>query len=149
MMFITHISFAIFISLMIIKFSPPVSRYFFLLAMVLGSLLPDLDSATSFIGKKFKLVSLFFKHRGMIHGIVFLTGFSIIVFLITKNFYYFLAFATGYLSHLLLDSMTPSGVAFFWPGKNRVRGKVYTTGIWDFLILFLFVALDLVLIIKN
>jgi inner membrane protein len=148
MMFITHISFAIFIGLMAVKFSSlPVSKYFFLLAIMLGSLLPDLDSATSFIGKKFKLVSLFFRHRGMIHSVVFLTVFSIIFFLITKNFYYFLAFSIGYLSHLFLDSLTPKGVAFFWPSKTRTRGSIKTTGLWDFLIFFVLVALNLVLML--
>jgi inner membrane protein len=148
MMFITHIGFAIFIGLISVKFSSlPVSKYFFLLAIVLGSLLPDLDSATSFIGKKFKLVSLFFRHRGMIHSVVFLAGFSIISFLITKNFYYFLAFAMGYLSHLLLDSMTPSGVAFFWPSKVRTRGIFKTTGLVDILLLALFIGLDVFLLL--
>lgn len=148
MMFITHISFAIFTGLMAVKFSSlPVSKYFFLLAMVLGSLLPDLDSATSFIGKKFKLVSLFFKHRGMMHSIVFMTGFSIIFFLITKDFYYFLAFAAGYLSHLLLDSLTPSGVAFFWPSKVRTRGTFKTTGLVDIILLVVLIFLNILLIL--
>jgi inner membrane protein len=148
MMFITHLSFALLLGFMAVKFSSlPVSKYFFLLAIVLGSLLPDLDSATSFIGKKFKLVSLFFRHRGVIHSVVFLTGFSIIFFLITKNFYYFLAFATGYLSHLLLDSMTPSGVAFFWPSKVRIRGRIKTTGLVDIILLILFIILDVFLLL--
>ena len=150
MMFITHIGFALLLGLLTVKFSPlPINQYLFIATIIFASLLPDIDSGTSLIGRRFKLASLFFKHRGMIHSILFMIGFSVVFFLITKNFYYFLAFATGYLSHLLLDSMTPTGVAFFWPGKNRLRGIIYTAGAWDFLILLLFAALDVLLIIKN
>jgi inner membrane protein len=148
MMFITHIGFALLLGLLTVRFSSlPVNKYLFIATIIFASLLPDLDSGTSLIGNRFKLGSLFLKHRGVIHSVAFLTGFSIVFFLLTENFYYFLAFAAGYLSHLLLDSMTPSGVAFFWPGKNRIRGSIRTTGLWDLLIFFVLIAADILLMI--
>ncbi|HJX05820.1 MAG TPA: metal-dependent hydrolase [Candidatus Nanoarchaeia archaeon] len=146
-MFLTHLAFALFLSLMIVKNAVlPVNSYVFVAIILLGSLLPDIDSGTSFIGKRFKLTSLFFKHRGMVHSIIFMTGFSIVVFSITKSIYYFLAFAAGYLSHLLLDSLTPKGVAFFWPNKKRMRGRFRTTGLVDILLLVVFIVLDVLLL---
>jgi len=147
MMFITHAAFALLLGLLAVnKLVLPVQPIVFVAIILLGSLLPDIDSGTSLIGKRFKLGSFFFKHRGMVHSVVFMTGFSIAVFLITNNIYYFLAFAVGYLSHLLLDSMTPSGVAFFWPSKIRTRGGIKTTGLWEFLIFFVLAAVDALLI---
>lgn len=148
MMFMTHIGFALLLGLLALKFSSlPVNKYLFIATIIFASLLPDIDNGTSLIGKKFKIRSLFFKHRGMIHSIVFMTGFSIVFFLITKSFYYSIAFAAGYLSHLLLDSMTPSGVAFFWPRKSRNRGRFKTAGLVDIALFFAFVALDILLLL--
>ena len=148
MMFITHIGFALLLGLLAVKFSfLPVNKYLLIATIIFASLLPDIDSGTSLIGRRFKLASLFFKHRGMIHSLLFMIGFSALFFLLTKNLYYFLALAAGYLSHLLLDSMTPSGVALFWPRKNRSRGRFKTTGLFDVALLIVFVALDILLLL--
>ncbi len=150
MIFLTHLSLALLIGLLIIKnITLPfnqVSQVFLVIVLCIGSLFPDIDSATSFIGKKFKIVSLFFKHRGAIHSITVMFITSIIFFLLIKNIYYFLAFAAGFLSHLLLDSMTPKGVAFFWPNKNRIKGRIMTTGIIDIILLVFFALLDLMML---
>jgi inner membrane protein len=147
MMFVTHISFALLLGLSALRLSPlPVNRHLFLATIAFASLLPDIDTGTSLLGKWFRLASPFFRHRGIVHSLLSMIVCSIAFLFLAKNFYYSLAFAAGYLSHLLLDSMTPSGVAMFWPRKKRSRGKIYTTGIWDFLILFALIAMDLLLI---
>jgi inner membrane protein len=148
MMFITHAAFAIFLGLLAVKMLViPVQPLVFVAIIVLGSLMPDIDSGTSFIGRKFKLGGLFFRHRGMVHSIVFMMGFSIAAFLITKNIYYFLAFAVGYFSHLVLDSRTMGGVVFFWPSKIRTRGSIRTMGLADIILFIVLVALDLLIIL--
>ena len=148
MMIITHAAFAILLGLLAVKMLVlPVQPLVFIAIMLLGSLMPDIDSGTSLIGKRFKLGSLFFKHRGMVHSIIFMTGFSIAVFLVTKNIYYFLAFAMGYFSHLVMDSMTPTGIMFWWPGKARVRGSINTTGLIDISLFIVFAALDVFLLL--
>ncbi|MBN2459666.1 metal-dependent hydrolase [Candidatus Woesearchaeota archaeon] len=148
MMFITHISLGLLLGLIIVKSTAlPVSQSLFIGAIILGSLFPDIDSATSFIGKRMKLVSLFFKHRGAIHSLPVMAACTMLFFIITGNAYYTMAFLLGYLSHLLIDSLTPMGVAWMWPSKKRIRGALRTTGIFDFLLLLFFTALDLALIV--
>lgn len=146
-MFITHLAFALFLGLSVLKiFNLQVSTPIFIFLILSGSVFPDIDSGTSFIGRKFKLVSWFFKHRGAIHSIAVMIVSSIIIFLLTNNIYFFLAFAAGFLSHLLLDSLTPSGVAFFWPNKKRTRGKFKTMSLFDLILLILFALLDLLIL---
>jgi len=148
MMFITHISLGLLLGLIIVKnISLPVNQAIFIGAIILGSLFPDIDSATSFIGSKFKLVSLFFKHRGAIHSLPLLAACSMVFFILSGNAYYAIAFLLGYLFHLLIDSLTPKGVAWLWPSKKRVRGIFRTTGIFDMMFLLFFIALDLVILL--
>jgi inner membrane protein len=146
MMFVTHLSFALFLGLMIFRYTDlPVNLAVFLILLLLGSLAPDIDSPTSFMGRKTKPVSWFFKHRGPIHSFLAMMVFTAILLLITPNFYYALAFVLGYLSHLLMDSVTPTGIPFFWPSKKRMRGKIRTAGLIDVLILFVLIAIDIFL----
>jgi inner membrane protein len=150
MMFITHIAFGLLLGLLILKhISLPVNQHIFLIVLCLASFFPDLDSATSFIGKKFRIVSLFFKHRGAIHSITIMIVTSIIFFLISRNPYYTIAFILGFSAHLLLDSITPKGVAFFWPNKVRMRGRFRTTGLTDILLFVILVALDALLLLYK
>ena len=151
MMFITHISFALFLGLLIIKYVPssvlPVNHYVFLAIIVLASLLPDIDSAHSLLGSKVKAISMAFRHRGVIHSLFVMIIFGIILLLIKPNLYYLLAFIIGYFSHLMLDSLNPKGITLFWPFKKRLRGSFRTTGLIDWLLLLLFFVLDIILLI--
>lgn len=148
MMFITHAAVALFVGLVKIRLIPlPIDKYVFLGIVVFSSLLPDIDTV-SFISKKLKLRSLsfLFKHRGFFHSILSMVSFMIIAFLVTGNPYYSLAVFIGFASHLVFDSLTKKGVAWFWPSKLRIRGR-HKTGSWlDWILLFVFVALDLLLI---
>ena len=148
MMFITHMSFALFIGLLMIsRIALPVNQVIFLAILVFASLLPDIDSAHSLLGSKVKAVSLAFRHRGVIHSIFIMMIFGIMLIIITPNLYYLLAFVIGYLSHLMLDSLTPKGVPLFWPSKKRLNGSIRTTGLFDWLLLSLFFVLDVMLIL--
>ncbi len=99
-------------------------------AAILGSLLPDIDTPKSKLGSKFlcpiteKPVS---SHRGFTHSIV---GMLLIVGIIgiplqeeiTKYV------AIGYLSHLMADMLNPGGVPLLWPKKDRFRIPIINTG---------------------
>ena len=100
---------------------------------LLGSLLPDIDEPRSYIGKKFKPVSRIIKatagHRGLFHTLLICFLFPLIYFLIKDipqiqpyDDYIsliFIGLSAGYLSHLLMDMMTISGVPLLWPIINR------------------------------
>ena len=77
-----------------------------------GSMLPDIDTPHSLIGKVFKPISLLlnkkFSHRTAVHSILF----SLPLLLIPK--FGHLIFI-GFVLHLLLDMSTKTGVMIFYP----------------------------------
>jgi inner membrane protein len=85
------------------------------------SLLPDIDSHESKIGRKIPLISLpinlIFGHRGVFHSLLAL----VIVFIVALFFFqtWVVPITVGYLSHLLLDSFTLSKIPWLWPYPER------------------------------
>ena len=140
MMFITHLSFALLLGLLVIRFtSLSVNNFYFLAFILIGSFLPDIDSANALIGKKIKPLSSFLMHRGFIHSMLVMVLFTVIVMLVTQNPGCALGFMLGFLSHLILDGLTITGIAFFWPSQLRVRGKLRTGGLLEWILLVVFV----------
>ncbi|HID7802737.1 TPA: metal-dependent hydrolase [Proteus mirabilis] len=97
-------------------------------AVLLGSLLPDLDHPGSILGRLFRIISLPLSklcgHRGFTHSLLAFCGLAILwetqvtpYIAISADFFH--ALLLGYLSHLLADMLTPSGVPFLWPLKMR------------------------------
>ena len=82
---------------------------------VLGSLLPDIDSKESLIGR-FNPISM--PHRWIPHSLWFIAPFVGMAVKLSPVFW-FLVF--GMLSHLLLDSMSKAGVCFLNPFTGYVR----------------------------
>ena len=101
----------------------------------LGSLLPDIDARESKIASlqiggvtwlkpAAHLAYRRLGHRGALHSIVALLVLSIAAGVPLWLFLSPLAavgLALGYLSHLLLDACTRSGVPLYWPDTNRVH----------------------------
>jgi inner membrane protein len=91
----------------------------------IGGLLPDVDHSSSVMGSKTKILS-FLKHRGLTHSIL---GAGIVYFLMQFLFTRYLTKAVplinyvmiGYISHIFLDMLTPSGVSLFYPFKKRIK----------------------------
>ena len=148
MMFITHMSFALFLGLLVLRrVNTPINNYLFMAVILIASILPDIDCADSFIGRKINPLSFLFKHRGFFHSLIMAVILGIIVFFITQNSYYALGFITGFLSHLFLDSLTKTGTAFFWPSKARIRGVFGTGRLTDWILLIVFILLSLLLFV--
>ncbi len=102
------------------------------LALVAGfaALLPDIDQPFSIIGRRAH-VARYMHHRGITHtGLALLVvGFaSLILFPLPIA----VAIFVGYGSHLLLDSLTPSGIPLWYPQKRKFRlAKIRTGGFID------------------
>ena len=84
------------------------------------SLLPDIDSYKSKIGRQVPLISIpaniVFGHRGVLHSLL---AFAVVLAVSLKFFpAWVVPIAVGYLSHLILDSFTPSKVPWLWPYQN-------------------------------
>ena len=133
----THVFFAILLTLFLenflhVPFSLPESILF----VSIGALFPDIDHPSSYINRKswriFSLSGIAKSHRGWTHSLIGGFVFTAIVYLISRqygfNSVYSLLFFFGYLSHLILDSLNPSGVAWFWPKRKRYGINLIGTG---------------------
>lgn len=119
----THMASGIVLALIILLFGNInkeliIGLSFFLFAVVFA----DIDEFHSFIGRRFRIVSLIFDHRGFFHSIFGLVLFSALVWSIL-GWYYALFFAAGYFLHLFQDAFTKAGIRPFIYGL-RINGSL-------------------------
>lgn len=92
---------------------------------IIGSVAPDYDIKLSM---KF--------HRTFSHSLMFLIFTSFIISIVNAEVG--LVWLVGYSSHLILDSLTVSGIPLFWGIKNKRYGlKLFRTGLLVDNIIFL------------
>ncbi len=131
----THLAIGLAVSL---YFLPHVvNKIVFIPIVLVASLLPDIDSGYSKLGKKkiFMPVQMLSNHRGIFH-----TYTLCIVASILLTFIYpvsALPFFLGYSFHLIADSFTPQGIRPFWPLRVRVAGGIKTGGSIDTTIFYI------------
>lgn len=114
-------------------------------ASIVGSLMPDIDHRGSYMGKKMPILSFLFSkslgHRGATHAPLLLLLMSILLAGVTTSLLPFsddikmiiivgiTGLCFGSLSHVLLDSLTPSGVPALYPlSKKKFRIAQFKTG---------------------
>ncbi len=141
MMWTTHLLFGLVSYLALVKLGVVPNSAELIIAVSIGSLIPDIDHPKSYISHlngflqmSSRVISLG-GHRGVTHTIfAFILSFPLAL-LILRVFGRFslwpaLAFSLGYLMHLFADSLTSSGVAWFFPfDKHRIRWAVRTGSI--------------------
>lgn len=93
---------------------------------ILGSLLPDIDHPKSFIGNKIPILpSILYStvgHRTITHSLVFALVVGILAAMF--NIWIGIGLAVGILSHIILDMLTPMGVAYLYPfNKKKIKLK--------------------------
>ena len=149
MMYKTHLSFALLVSLVmyqLLNLSP------FLIVFVLASsFIPDLDHTNSKIGRKFStssfIINKIFSHRGFFHSILLpLIMYFIFAFILDRKDLA-LAIFLGISSHLFLDLLTKEGISLFAPfSDKRIKGFIKTNSFSEkvfFIIILLIVLLSL------
>jgi len=117
----THLIFA-FLLFSLFNFILNFPVYISVFAFI-GAMVPDLD---------IKVRSL---HRKIFHNVWFL---FIILFVLLQSGVIdnmvAAVFSIGFISHLITDSLTPTGIMPFWPiEKPRFRGKIKTGSSFEFL----------------
>lgn len=136
MMFKTHIAFGFLIGLLALKFFNVSNPVLFITLVVLASALPDIDHPNSKLGKKVKIIFLFFEHRGFFHGIFAAFLFGGLAYYFLKG--YFLAVFIGYLSHLIIDAITLEGIMPLHPiSRFRLKGIFRTGSVFEYIIFVL------------
>jgi len=91
-------------------------------AAAAGALVPEIDDASSLVGKLAGPLSIWLEtrygHRGPTHsllGLLVFAGLTLPLALIWHMWLVWIALAVGYFSHLVLDAMTLDGILLFWP----------------------------------
>jgi inner membrane protein len=138
----THIFFNLFFFFLFHNFLKIDFSFFIIfLLFLLGSIIPDIDSKFSKIGKKkiFRPIQFFIKHRGITHSLFFVILFFLIPF-IPRN--YKIWFCFGFILHMFLDALTINGIYLFYPFKFKIRGFIRTGKLIEKSLFFLFITLD-------
>lgn len=148
MMFYTHLAFALLTSLIAIKFLHVSNIYLFILVACFVALLPDIDDASSKLGRKHKIISRIFSHRGILHSI-----FPPLILYLLFNFLNYntiaLGILIGYLSHLFIDAFTLQGINFLHPFSSfRISGFIRTGKLLELILFLIFIGLDAFYLIK-
>lgn len=96
-------------------------KVIFISCAALGSLLPDIDSPDSTLGKIVPFISSFI-YKTVGHRVLFHDALVFIPLLILSIFVknpIFLGIMFGYVGHLFLDSFTKSGICFNYFGNRK------------------------------
>jgi len=147
-MFRTHILFALFFYILAVQLFSLSFSIIFAALLAFGAILPDIDSPSSFVNRKYLLgigkgIALFSEHRGFFHSIfgalIFFVIAIVIVHFFHLSFFYPVALVSGYLLHLAADSLNVSGIKWFWK-SGHIRWKIKTGSLSEqvFFILLLF-----------
>src|SRR4051812_11682043 len=91
---------------------------------VVGSLLPDIDHPASRISHDMKCFALpfhLFSHRGLTHSLLAVVVMALLMGFLQVEFVRAVALLAGYVSHLIADALTRSGIRLWWPSRRRFR----------------------------
>jgi inner membrane protein len=128
MLFRTHLLFSLLTGTLVFGFFE-LNPFLFVGLVVLGGMLPDIDSRSSKINKivKFtKPVAYVVKHRGIFHSIFIGSLFAGVIAFYVNNAMG-IALLIGYMGHLLLDSLNYAGVNLIHPlQKMHISGFIET-----------------------
>jgi len=141
MLFHTHILLGITLFLLVGDLFKGGNEIVFFLLVLVGSVLPDLDSAKSKVNRWSGIIGItiafLFKHRGLFHSmflhlLLFLIAWSIV------GVYYASGLFLGYLAHFAGDSVTRGGVCVFYPfSRYKIKGPIKVGSFSESVILML------------
>jgi inner membrane protein len=128
MLFRTHLLFSLLIGTLVLGFFD-INPFLFVALVVLGGMLPDIDSSSSKINKILKVtkpIAYVVKHRGIFHSIFIGSLFAGVIAFYVNNAMG-IALLIGYLGHLLLDGLNYAGVNLIHPfQKLHISGFIET-----------------------
>jgi inner membrane protein len=134
----THLLIAMFFGYFYFRFFPDmllIEKFIFSTFLITTSLLPDIDSPTSTLGRKHRVIANITTHRGIFHSIwiPLIALFFAIVYPLFKG--PLMGIFIGYTAHLAADMLTVEGIKPFYPlTKEKIRGPLKTGSIVETLI---------------
>ena len=150
MLWYTHLAFGFLAGLVSLAFFGHGNIYIFFTFVLIGALLPDIDTPKSKMGSKFgvfsKAIKSVFGHRGIVHtvwGMLVICG----IFWYFVNRVYGTALFVGFFSHIFIDGFTKKGINFLHPfSRIKISGFI-ESGSTGEAILFVLVCVLIVLMI--
>jgi len=139
----THLAISLFFILVCL--SSVSSKLIFILFVLIGTIIPDIDSKKSF-GGNFKIlrpIQLLFTHRGFFHSLLFMV--LVLIFLKYVFPVGMFGFFVGFLSHIIADIFTIEGIRVFYPFNFKFFGFVKTGELSETLFLLFVVVVDIFL----
>ena len=152
MMFKTHIAMALFAGLGILNVLNLENKIMFVIAVLAGASVVDIDLKTSKVGRKAKPVSTLFQfifsHRGFFHTVFAGLILTVPILIISKIGLAF-GFFAGYLSHIIIDMFNPKGVRPFSPFfQLSLRGPIPVGSLREYTLLAVLVFIDALVLLK-
>ena len=143
----THLAFGFLSGLFLMNYVNIGNKYIFFGLLLIGALLPDIDTPNSKISNKIpvipKILNLLSRHRGIFHSVFLALGFAAIIWVFSAT--YGIALFAGYFSHLLIDGFTKSGINLLHPiSQLRIAGPIQTGKLGE-LIVFVLIMVGIVL----
>lgn len=151
MLWYTHLAFGFLSGLFSLPFVNSGNIYIFFAFVLLGALLPDIDTPNSKVGSKFgifsKAIKAAFGHRGVVHtvwGMLVTCG----IFWYFVNRTYGAALFLGFLSHLIIDGFTKKGINFLHPlAKLHISGFIESGSTGEKILLVIIGSLVIILLL--
>jgi len=144
----THLAFGFLTFLLVMPFIKTGNLFVFIGFVLIGALLPDIDQPNSKISNKIpfvpRLISFLSKHRGVFHSIFFAVLIPGLVWFFLSPIYGTALFI-GYLSHLIIDGFTKTGINFLHPIASLHLNGFIETGSHAELIVFIGILLLIVI----
>jgi len=124
MISVTHISFGVLLTEFILTSLGIEPSTTTLVLSGIGSLLPDIDTPKSAIGRIFppsKVIEQKYGHRQITHSWIFIILALILFspFILFLGLLKYFCLIIGVISHIMLDMVNISGVPFFYPSPSR------------------------------
>jgi inner membrane protein len=145
----THFLAGLVVGIFLIQYFTISQPILFLLIFLISTILPDIDTPHSKIGRKVLplsyMLNLIFGHRGFLHSIWIPLGVVALSFYLGSQFIG-LTFFGGYVLHLIVDTLTIGGVKWLGPVGGKVKGLFPTGGFSEaviFSILLILLALEI------
>ena len=120
----THISFGVLLTEFILTSLGIEPNTTTLALSGIGSLLPDIDTPKSALGRIFpfsKIIEHKYGHRQITHSWIFIVIALVLFcpFILFLGFLKYAGIIIGVISHIMIDMANPSGVPLFYPNSSR------------------------------
>lgn len=141
---VTHLAFTFVCFLFYLDYIDVHNPVLFAAIALFMTLFVDIDEPESTIGKRFwlfaKVTNFIFGHRGLLHSLLVpILFFCIFIFFQQQEIAY--AVVLGYISHLVMDMITPAGIFPLYPLKWRIHGPIKGCSFVEYVMAFTLLAI--------